>query len=181
MKYLKEYKIFEADRVLDYEDKDKESVKISTDSLNDLAEQIKDFETKAKNLEKLIMDNRGEDAKYISKNIEDIIVDKDMGRNPFLSMYVSIIEKMKRVADMQDKIDYFNQLENERKGDLSAAKNLSDITDREEQQQKLNTQIDDIHEKVGDMRNDIKDLEKDIAQNKSEFDKFKRDAEKDFE
>ncbi|CAG7580170.1 MAG: hypothetical protein SLAVMIC_00282 [uncultured marine phage] len=183
-KYLKtyrQYKIFEADRKLDYEDTEKETVKVATDSLNDLAEQIKDFNNKKSNLEKLVMDNRGEDAKDISKNIEDIIMDKDMGRNPFLSMYLTIVEKMRKVANLQDKIDYFNQLENERKGDVTASKNLSDATDREEQQQKLNTQIEDIHDKVREMRNEIDELEKEIAQNKSELDKFKKDSEKDFE
>jgi uncharacterized protein YhaN len=165
---------------LDYEDDEKDSIKVAADSLNILIDQIKEFKSKKDNLENLIMNNRGEDQKDISKNIEDIIDDRDDGRNKFLAMYVTIVEKMRKVADLQDKIEYFTQLDQERKGDLTASKNLSDVTDREEQQQKLNQQINDITENVKEMEDQIRDLEKEIAQNERDLDNNVKDVEKEF-
>lgn len=185
MNYLrsfKKYRTLEAqDKIIDYDKDDKETVSQSTDSLETILQQLNDFKNKRTSLERLIMDNRGEESKDISKNIEDIIVDKDMGKNPFLSMYVTILEKDRRVSDMEDKIDYFRQLEKERQGDIDATKNLSDITDREEQKQKLNQQIEDIKEKVRDMESDIKDLEKEITKAKSDLDKHMKDIKKEYE
>ena len=183
MNYLrsyKQYRILENDEKLEYEDSEKDTVKVATDSLNILIDQIKEFKAKKDNLEKLIMDNRGEDKKDISKNIENIIDDRDDGRNKFLSMYVTIVEKMRKVADLEDKIEYFSQLERERKGDLTSSKNLSDVTDREEQQQKLNQQISDITENVKEMEDQIRDLEKEIVQNERDLDKNVKEVEKEF-
>jgi len=174
----KQYRIFEDDDKLEYSDKDENSVKVASDSLNTLIDQIKEFNSKKSNLEKLIMDNRGEDKKDISKNIEDIISSGD-GRNKFLSMYVAIVGKMRKVANFKDKIDYFNKLMMERKGDLTNTRSLSDAADREEQSKKLNDQIQDITEKVKDMGDKIKDLENEISENKKDLEKSIKDVEQE--
>jgi len=178
MEYLKTFKIFENDR-LSYEEDDSSSKKLDTDSLNTKIEQIKNFNTRKDNLEKLILSNRGEESKDISKNIEDIIEDTDGVKNPFLSMYVSIVNKMKRIEDMKDKLEYFDKLIKERKSDLSANL-LSDPNDKNEQVEKLNDQIDDINTKVSDMGNDIKDLENEIEEDKSDMKDHIKDVENKF-
>ena len=178
MEYLKTFKIFENDR-LSYEEDDSSSKKLDTDSLNTKIEQIKNFNTRKDNLEKLILSNRGEESKDISKNIEDIIEDTDGVKNPFLSMYVSIVNKMKRIEDMKDKLEYFDKLIKERKSDLSANL-LSDPNDKNEQAEKSNDQIDDINTKVSDMENDIKDLENEIEEDKSDMKDHIKDVENKF-
>lgn len=179
MRYIKPYKIFENER-LDYEDDDSDSKKMATDSLNKKIEQIKHFNNRKDNLENLILDNRGEEAKDISKNIEDIVEDTDGVRNPFLSMYVSIANKMKRIENMKDKLDYFDKLKKERKSDLSAVKTLSDSNDRTEQTDKLNKQIDEIDENVSDMKDNIEDLEKEIEEDKSKMEDHIKEVEQEF-
>ena len=179
MEYLKTFKIFENDR-LSYEEDDSSSKKLATDSLNTKIEQIKNFNSRKDNLEKLILSNRGEESKDISKNIEDIIEDTDGVKNPFLSMYVSIVNKMKRIEDMKDKLEYFDKLIKERKSDLSAVNLLSDPNDKNEQAEKLNDQIDDINTKVSDMENDIKDLENEIEEDKSDMKDHIKDVENKF-
>jgi len=179
MEYLKTFKIFENDR-LSYEEDDSSSKKLATDSLNTKIEQIKNFNSRKDNLEKLILSNRGEESKDISKNIEDIIEDTDGVKNPFLSMYVSIVNKMKRIEDMKDKLEYFDKLIKERKSDLSAVNLLSDPNDKNEQVEKLNDQIDDINTKVSDMENDIKDLENEIEEDKSDMKDHIKDVENKF-
>jgi len=185
MNYLrsyKQYRVFEdQDKIIDYDKNDKDSVKQASDSLNNLIQQLNDFKTKRNALERLIMDNRGEKAKDISKNIDDIVNDRKMGKNPFLSMYVSILDKEKRIADLEDKIDYSQQLEKERRGDLESSKGLSDISDREDQKNKLNQQIEDIKSNVRDMQDKIKDLEDEIKKDKSDLDKHMKELKRDFE
>lgn len=179
MRYLKAYKIFENDR-LEYKEDDSDSKKLASESLNKKIDQIKHFNNRKNNLEKLILDNRGEDSKDISKNIEDIIEDTDGVRNPFLGMYVSIINKMKRIEDMKDKLEYFDKLKKERESDLKAINLLSDPNDKNEQKEKLNNQLSDIDENVSDMKDDIKDLEKEIQEDKSKMEDHIKEVENQF-
>jgi|AntRauTorckE6833_2_1112554.scaffolds.fasta_scaffold88547_1 predicted nucleic acid-binding Zn-ribbon protein len=179
MEYLKTFKIFENER-LEYGEDDSQSKKLATDSLNKKIEQIKHYNNRKDSLEKLILDNRGKDAKDISKNIEDIIEDTDGVRNPFLSMYVSIVNKMKRIEEMKDKLDYFDKLKGERKSDLSAVKTLSDSNDRTEQTDKLNNQIKEIDENVSDMKDKIKELEKEIEEDRKDMEDHIKEVEQEF-
>jgi len=180
IKSYDQYRILENDDKLEYGDNDDDSVKVASDSLNILIDQIKEYKSKRGNLENLIMNNSGEESKDISKNISDILDDGNDGRNKFLSMYVTIVGKMRKVANLEDKIKYFDELKKERKGDLVSSSNLSDITDREEQKAKLTDQVTDIDKNVNDMKKDISDVEREIAENKKDLEKNIKEVEKKF-
>lgn len=179
---FRQYKLIESqDKLVDYDDKVEDNNKQSSETVENTIQQLNDFKTKRTALERLIMNNRGEESKDISKNIDDIVEDKKMGKNPFLSMYVTILTKDRKVLDLQDKLDYFNKLEKERLSDINATKNLSDASDREEQKQKLEQQIEDIKEKVRDMKKDIDELEAEISKDKSNLDKHMKDIKRERE
>lgn len=179
---FRQYKLIESqDKLVDYDDKVEDNNKQSSETVENTIQQLNDFKTKRTALERLIMNNRGEESKDISKNIDDIVEDKKMGKNPFLSMYVTILTKDRKVLDLQDKLDYFNKLEKERLSDINATKNLSDASDREEQKQKLEQQIEDIKEKVRDMKKDIDELESEISKDKSNLDKHMKDIKRERE
>lgn len=176
MKYIKRHKlIIEAnDDTIEIEQRDSTSIAEIKERLNDLKEEIKDFEMRKSKLEKVIMDNT--EGKDISK-VVDNIVDK----NRFLTMYLPVIKKMAELKTTEERIEYYKQLLGERESDLKLSANLSDQEERQEQTDKLSKQIEDIKDKGKSMQDRLKELEKQIEEEKKDLKKYIENLQKQFE
>lgn len=176
MKYIKRHKLIVEtnDDVIEIEQNDSTSITELKERLNDLKDEIDEFEQRRSKLEKVVMDNT--EGKDISKVVEDII-----DGNKFLSMYHPVVKKMAKLEALKKKIEYYKQLLSERENDLSLTSNLSDPEEREDQSTKLKGQIEDIKEKGKNMRDQMKEMQKKIEEEKKDLQEYIDNMKKQFE
>jgi len=167
MKYIKRNKLIKEDNeeVIEVDKTDSDSMSKLKERLNDLKDEVNEFNMKKSKLEKIVMDNR--EGKDISKVIEDII-----NGNKFLTMYYPVVKKMLNADLLKERIDYYKKLLVERGGDLESSKNLSDPEERQEQEDKINAQIDSIKEKGKDMEEKLKEMEKKVDEEQKDLEKY---------
>lgn len=187
MRYLKPYKLFlESDedfpyqsyepieKHLMYDENDSPAEEKAKKMLNLMKDTIAEYNAKKKSLEDLVIGNI-EDNKDISKNIEDVV-----GENKLLSMYLNIVNMMAQVKKMENRLEYYDQLKTERKSDLSAINKLSDKEERDQQSERLETEIDEIDDKVSEMKDKIKELEKKIKDDEKELDDYIKEKKREY-
>ena len=153
---------------------DSDSIRIANDKLNDLKSEISDFNSKKSNLENLIVNNVGEDKKDITRDIDNIVKE-----NRFLSRYVTILNKKRRLREMELRLDYYSNLLEERKGNLSQTSKLTDEADRREQRDNINEQIKNTQDSIKKIKDDYKEVEKEIKEDLSNFKDYMKDLEDD--
>jgi DNA repair exonuclease SbcCD ATPase subunit len=175
MKYIKRHKlILEADDTIEVEQNDSTSISELKERLNDLKDEINEYNMKKSKLEDVVMSNT--EGKDISKVVSDII-----DENRFLTMYHPVVQKMFEIDALEKRIEYYKQLLSEREGDLKLSANLSDAEERQEQADKLNKQIEDIKTKGKDMQDKLKEMQKQVDEEQKDLAEFIKNAEEKFE
>ena len=176
MKYLKRHKLIteEVDEIIEVDDKDVNSITELEERFEELEDEINDFDRRKSKLESVVMNNK--ENKDISKVVEDIV-----DGNRFLTMYLSVLNKMASAKKLEDRIDYYSQLLKERESDLNLTSNLSNEEEKEEQKEKLNNQIDDIKEKSKDMTKQLEEIEDKIKDDRKHLEEYMDNLKDKFE
>ncbi len=163
MRKIKSYKEFVNENINDPITLD--NVKIRLDKFS---KDVIDFKNKFKSLENLILNNK--DGKDIKSNINKII-----GNNKILSLYLPIIHLKKQINDVEIKIKYDDSLLKERQADLQLSNSLTDPNDKAEQIKKNTERIKEVDDRIKDNNQKLLELEKTL---KTEEDSFKKKTDK---
>lgn len=149
MKYIKSYKLYEADvNQIESDDKDTHTLVDAKNRLNQYIKDTNEYNSKKKQLDNLILNNKTN--QNIDENIKKLI-----GENKILSMYLPVVHIKKTINDLENKIKYDNDSIQSRKSDLGNTNNLLDITDKSTQVTNLNSQIAEIQKRISDNNKDL--------------------------
>lgn len=115
--------------------------------------QLRDFNSKKKNLKSLVLSNVDTD-KDISKNYQDIV-----GENPFLNSYGNMLKLEVTIKRKEIQLEKYAEELRSLQNDMSLLSNLSDSGDRDAQQSNIESQIKDKNNNVEEEENSIKELQ----------------------
>jgi hypothetical protein len=171
MKYLLKYNLFLEENEFDVKDSDAEDVKMSKEKLDDLKNQISNYnQNKSKIVDLYKNANSIEEA---SEQLEKIIGRDSEDRNPFLVQLANIERMSKEIDLMQDstandkiKIDDLKQELSLTKDDTTKKALSSKITD-------INNRISDRNKKITDKQKEVLESDKEhkekMVKNQSEI------------
>ena len=161
LNYIKNYKVYLEN--IDFGG-DEDSEDISQKKLEDFSKELSEFNSKKGNLENLIVNNVGDDKKDINNDVEKIV-----GENSFLKRYVSVLNKKRRINEMELRLKYYSNLKKERQDNITQTRKLTDEQDRKEQIEKLNDQISEVDESINKIEKDSKELSNEIKEDEETF------------
>lgn len=155
-----------------FDQEDKTSNSLSKNSVENLGEEIKDYNRLKGKVDSIIMNADGED---VSKEIQKLITnDKTYGTNRFLRMYSSIAYKKKQVENLEQSID--KQSENIK--EVESKRNDIDRGDRESMRD-FDDKLNDKKKEVMESKKKLAELEDEIKYKELEVNKFMKEVEKD--
>jgi len=172
MKYIKSYKVFEADIQVD--DKDTHTLVDAKNRLNSYTKDVAEYTSKKKQLENMILTQTAD--KNLDGNIKKLI-----GDNKILSMYLPIIHIKVEVKKLEDKIKYDTDSMNSRKNDISNASKLTDANDRNSQINNINNQIKEIQDRINDNNQKLVMLKSQLNKEESAMKTKIEDGKKDIQ
>jgi hypothetical protein len=155
MKYLKKYNIFLEDNEFDVKDSDAEDVKMSKEKLNDLKDQISNYnQNKSKVIDLYKKASTIEEANELLKSV---IGDDSKERNTFL-VQLSNIERMSKEIDlMQDTTANDKVRMDDLKQELS-------LTKDDNTKKALSTKLNDINNRIAERNKSISEKQKELIE-----------------
>jgi hypothetical protein len=155
MKYLLKYNLFLEENEFDIKDSDAEDVKMSKEKLDDLKNQISDYnQNKSKIVDLYKKANSIEEA---NEQLEKIIGIDSEDRNPFLVQLANIERMSKEIDLMQDSTANDKIKIDDLKQELSLTKD--DTTKKS-----LAAKISDINNRIADRNKKIADKQKEVIE-----------------
>jgi hypothetical protein len=159
MKYLLKYNLFLEENEFDIKDSDAEDVKMSKEKLNDLKNQISDYnQNKSKIVDLYKNANSIEEA---NEQLKKIIGEDSETRNPFLVQLANIERMSKEIDLMQDSTANDKIKIDDLKQELSLTKD--DTTKKA-----LLTKITDIDNRISERNKKITDKQKEVLESDKE-------------
>ena len=187
MKYLKDWKVFEADEELGSDDikeaqpdteLEKNTQKSQKDSLQKVSKDLKEFVQKRQVVDDTF--KNAEDDKDLRQKLQNSVYknrQQDQGRNPYLQEYEYVMRMTRRVNKIKKSIRNDELKKKEIQNVISSlTSNLADLSDKQD--------IVDLEEKILKNKDYLKKVEININKNKKQlsldqtnYQKRKRDFE----